>query len=57
MPSLVGVADDHDDPIDRWMLPGLIVGTVCGAGLLFFELGRRSKEGWPASRVIARRFR
>jgi hypothetical protein len=57
VPPLVGVPDDPDDPLDRWMLPGLIVGTVCGAGLLFFELGRRSKEGWPAARVITRRFR
>jgi hypothetical protein len=56
-PSLAGVDDDPVDPLDRWMLPGLIVGTICGAGLLFFELGRRSKEGWSASRVITRRFR
>jgi hypothetical protein len=57
MPSLVEVSDDPDDSLDRWMLPGLIVGTACGAGLLFFELGRRSKEGWSATRVITRRFR
>lgn len=56
-PSLARVEDDPVDPLDRWVLPGLIVGTICGAGLLFFELGRRSHEGWSAVRVITRRLR
>jgi hypothetical protein len=52
------LADDpRGDDLDRWVVPGVIAGAICGAGLLCFELGRRSIRTRPGSRPLNRRFR
>lgn len=49
--------DPRDEPLDRWVVPGVIAGAICGAGLLCFELGRRSIRTRPVPRLSTRRFR
>lgn len=41
--------DPRAEPLDRWVVPGVIAGAICGAGLLCFELGRRSIRTRPGS--------
>lgn len=56
-PSLAALEEDPGPPaFDRLLVPGVIAGAICGAGLLFIELGRRGIRVRPSTRAINRRF-
>jgi hypothetical protein len=56
-PSLEALNEEPGPPaLDRLLVPGVIAGAICGAGILFFELGRRGIRVKPAPRATNRRF-